>query len=434
MLIDTFDDVLCLLDKLGLFHMDFSLHRMEAALDALSLQHVPCPVVQIVGTNGKGSTATFLASLAREHGLRVGLYTSPHMLTFRERVCIDGCMLPLDTWVACVRKVHAVAPDLTYFELLTLVGLVAFAEANVDLMIFEAGLGGRYDATTAIAVDLVCFTPIHVDHEKILGTTETAIATEKSYAMREGKPVLTAVQKPDVLRVLREVAEARGCVYQEIHPLTQYALGMRGVHQQTNAGLALAAFRLLCENHAFEYKEIAVKQALRTASIVGRMQWIKPTSKDDVLSVPLLLDGAHNLHGLEALLVAVEALSEKPAAMIFSCLSDKNLEEILPRIMALSAACGNIPIFVPTIMDNERAMIADDLANLLAPRAIACARMSTALREAMAFATQSNDALGNGARGDGAKRPVLVCGSLYLLAEFFILYPQYMSMNSGVVV
>ena len=175
----SFDDVQDHLDALGLFHMDFGLDRVRNALDALGLLTPPFVTVQIVGTNGKGSTSTFLSCVARAHGLKVGLYTSPHFVTPRERIRINGTMLPADRWPVLADRVMEAAPNLTYFEFLTALGLLAFAEAGVDLVVMEAGLGGHYDATTAMPVQAVCFTPIGMDHEKILGPTLTDIASDK---------------------------------------------------------------------------------------------------------------------------------------------------------------------------------------------------------------------------------------------------------------
>ena len=211
----SFDDVQDHLDALGLFHMDFGLDRMRNALDALGLLTPPFVTVQIVGTNGKGSTSTFLSCVARAHGLKVGLYTSPHFVTPRERIRINGTMLPADRWPVLADRVMEAAPNLTYFEFLTALGLLAFAEAGVDLVVMEAGLGGHYDATTAMPVQAVCFTPIGMDHEKILGPTLTDIASDKSQAMRPGVPAFTAPQEAEALDCLLRTAQEKGTELRE---------------------------------------------------------------------------------------------------------------------------------------------------------------------------------------------------------------------------
>lgn len=223
----SFDDVQDHLDALGLFHMDFGLDRMRNALDALGLLTPPFVTVQIVGTNGKGSTSTFLSCVARAHGLKVGLYTSPHFVTPRERIRINGTMLPADRWPVLADRVMEAAPNLTYFEFLTALGLLAFAEAGVDLVVMEAGLGGHYDATTAMPVQAVCFTPIGMDHEKILGSTLTDIASDKSQAMRPGVPAFTAPQEAEALDCLLRTAQEKGAELRETAslPFPQSALG-----------------------------------------------------------------------------------------------------------------------------------------------------------------------------------------------------------------
>ena len=240
----SFDDVQDHLDTLGLFHMDFGLDRMRNALDALGLLAPPFVTVQIVGTNGKGSTSTFLSCVARAHGLNVGLYTSPHFVTPRERIRINGTMLPADRWPALADRVMEAAPNLTYFEFLTALGLLAFAEAGVDLVVMEAGLGGHYDATTAMTAQAVCFTPIGMDHEKILGPTLTDIASDKSQAMRPGVPAFTAPQEAEALACLLRTAQEKGSELHETAslPFPQSPLGLDGPHQRTNARLAVAAW------------------------------------------------------------------------------------------------------------------------------------------------------------------------------------------------
>ena len=160
------------------------LDRMRAALDRLALRRPPCCVVQIVGTNGKGSTSTMLAALAQAHGLRVGLHTSPHFLSPRERVRLDGAMLPEERWLELANiLMQRGGDDLSYFEFVTCLAVMAFAEADIAVM--ETGLGGSYDATTALEADLVVFTPIDLDHQSVLGPFLKDIAADKAGATRE---------------------------------------------------------------------------------------------------------------------------------------------------------------------------------------------------------------------------------------------------------
>ncbi len=409
-----FDDVQDHLDGLGLFNMDFGLDRMRKALAALGLDHPPFVTAQIVGTNGKGSTSTFLACLARAHGVKTGLYTSPHFVTPRERIRIDGRMLPESAWPALAERVMQAAPALTYFEFLTVLGLLAFAEAGVDFVVLEAGLGGHYDATSAAPVQAVCFTPIGMDHEKILGPTLTDIATDKAQAMRPGVPAFAAPQEEEALACLRRTAQEKGAELHETAdlPFPETPLGLAGPHQRVNARLALAAWTWLASRHGWAQRPEAVASGLAAAHFPGRFQRLPAQG----LRPPLILDGAHNPHGLRALEQALLDARITPSAVIFSCLADKDVTHMLPFVRRIA---GDAPLFVPTIQDNERAMSGEDLARLLAEgrgaaRTEAVQRVSLALREAARCVPP-----------EGAEQhSVLLCGSLYLLGEFFILHPD----------
>ena len=413
----TFEDVLDHLDSLGLFHMDFELDRMRAGLEALGLvQRPPYVTVQLVGTNGKGSTSTFLASLARAHGLNVGLYTSPHCVTPRERIRINDRMLEPECWPELANKVIQAAPALTYFEFLTALGLLAFQEAHVDLVVMEAGLGGRYDATTAMSVQGVCFAPIDLDHQKILGPTIAAIAADKAQAMRTGIPAYTAPQPPEALAVLREVARQKNVVLQETTDLSfpPVPLGLAGPHQRINARTALAVWTDLAARFGWSVWPEAVATGLGNARLPGRFQ---PLNDLDGLP-PLILDGAHNPHGLRALAIALDDAGIRPAAVIFSCLGDKAVDDMIPLI---GSVAGDAPIFLPTIQDNERAISGEALAERLhrerPGRTEAVQRLSLALSAVNRLDPPAS-----------REHPVLVCGSLYLLGEFFTLRPEALEM------
>lgn len=419
----TFSDVRAHLNGLGLFHMNLGLERISNALQALGLlEKSYFPAVQIVGTNGKGSTATFLASLATAHGLKTGLYTSPHFLTARERIRINGEMLATKLWPDLATRVHSVAPDLTYFEFLTALALLAFDDAKVDLAVLESGLGGHYDATSAALVQLLCYTPISMDHENILGTTLLAIAEDKAGAIRVqpgGNAVLSGPQKAEVMDCLIRTAQAKGVPFYgvewQVMPFdllnpkisgSMPKLGMQGLHQIGNARLALAAWNFLCEKNGWTMTRPAVLRGLASAHIAGRLQSI-PATQDHP---PFLLDGAHNPHGITALANSLEYLKIKPRAIIFACLADKNRKDMIPILKNIAPSA---PIFIPTIQHNERALKGETLAAEIAG-AKACNDMQAALEEIKNISVEKDT------------DPILICGSLYLLSEFFALYPQYL--------
>lgn len=229
----TIDQIWEHLDGLGFFHMDLSLTRMETALSRLGLSRPPFVVAQIVGTNGKGSTSAFLDSLSRAHGCRTGLYTSPHFLSPCERIRIDGVPLQEDLWPGLATEVYAARPDLTYFEFLTVLAILAFARQGVQLAVMEAGLGGAHDATTALASDLTCFAPVAMDHAAILGPTLRDIALDKCGAIRPRVPVVSAPQFPAAEEVLRRQAERLAAPLHIVEPLPgNMPLGLAGPHQR----------------------------------------------------------------------------------------------------------------------------------------------------------------------------------------------------------
>mgnify|MGYP000457599292 FL=1 len=428
----SYEDVLRHLDSLGMFHMDMGLGRMERSLRELGLTKFRCPAVQVVGTNGKGSTSVFLQSIALAHGMNVGLYTSPHFVWPEERIQLNHTMLPRRVWPALADSAVEVEKDLTYFELLTVMAAEAFQTSESDLMIFEAGLGGRYDATTSLPVDMVCFAPIGMDHMNVLGDTLAAIADDKSDALRAGVSLaVSAPQQEEARSILLSKAEARGiplcscpapegcdgtragkalweCLPDDLKACSvlpeDVTLGLRGAHQRMNAQTAVLAWVMLCQRFHWKTDAHTIARGLSRAFIPGRLQFAPAGEGHPAM----WLDGAHNPHGMTALLNAVEGMSEneRPGAVVFSCLADKQPEKLTALVKKLA---GDKALFVPAIQDNPRAASPETLAALLGDNAVALPDLKTALAAAEKAA---------------GGRPVLVCGSLYLLSELFSLWPS----------
>ncbi len=423
----TYNDVLAHLDQRGLFHMDFGLERIGRILAALGVQRPPYTVVQVIGTNGKGSTSTFLASLARAHGKRVGLYTSPHFITPRERIRIDGAMLEESAWPRLANAIFAVGGDvLTYFEFLTVLAALAFSEADIDIAIMEAGLGGAWDGTTAMAADLLCVTPIGLDHQGVLGDTISAIATDKAGAIREEQVVFMAPQEHEAMVAFEAMAKERNAELVQVAPLAfdAHSLGLRGPHQYINASVALRAWEHLSHIHAWSLDSLAVQKGLRSARIAGRYDSIMLPD----FPCSFILDGAHNPHGLQALAEAIHKDAIKPQAVIFACLADKDMQAIIPLLQDIAQGA---PLIIPTIQNNERALDGAVLAaQINASRspspAHATPRMSDALSLAreMVQAASAQTSSTEAPLTQASLAPIILCGSLYLLAEFFTLYPE----------
>ena len=408
----TAQEFLAYLDGLNFFHMDLSLNRMERALDAMGLRRPPFLVVQVAGTNGKGSTATFLASLLQAYGCRAGLFTSPHFVYPSERVMVDGGRVPEEEWLEAADLALNASPDLTYFEIVTCVALACFRARGVRVAVMEAGLGARHDATTATAADMAVFTPMALDHTAVLGPALADIAADKACAIRGPVPAFTAAQDPVAMRVLEERAAAFGAPLRVAAPVPEGTpLGLAGAHQRENAGTALAALRGLLPMLDLQEDPLSTAQGLAHAFIPGRLQTVTADSRPAPGRPPrpaCLLDGAHNPHGMGSLVRHLGGIP-RPRAVVYSCLRDKDWRQALGM---LARALPPTPFLVPA-MRNERAE---------EPQSIIAELARAGQHDARAFDTLSEClAAGRAIPGDGA---LLVTGSLYLLADFFALYPE----------
>jgi dihydrofolate synthase/folylpolyglutamate synthase len=440
-----------------MFHMDLGLSRVGAAIAALGLDRPPYLGAQVVGTNGKGSTSTFLAEAFTAHGMRAGLYTSPHFLSPRERVLVDARFLPDSLWLAAAEAVLRVSLDrseslrLTYFELLTVMAAWMFREAGCAACVFEAGLGGWHDATTALPGHVTLITPIGMDHAAVIGPELTDIARDKARAMRPDVPAACAAQEDAAMTVITVEAKRIGA---PLFPADELRArfgdrwpdraGMPGAHQMENLRLALGAYELLAEGHGLPVDPQALAKAAANAFIPGRFQMIAGEGGKPAV----ILDGAHNRPGLECLARALKELGVAPAAVVFACLADKDLDAMAGLVRGLADG----PVIVPGVDAPGRSLepsviaakIGGDVltvpdaaaaleAALEAARAAAGARGGDGAGmgvEAGAAAQGAHAARASGAGGPGRSGrtagPVLVCGSLYLLADVYALYPRWL--------
>lgn len=425
----SYDDVESYLNCLGMFHMDLGLDRMERAKKELGL-HLTCPVIHVVGTNGKGSTSTFLHSIALAHGFRAGVFTSPHFVTPLERIKMNDRLLPKAAWASLATQAVQAVSDLTYFELLTVMSVMAFMFSEPDVLIYEAGLGAKSDATTAIPADVVVFTPIALDHTNILGDTLEAIAEDKSYAIRQGvKAVISAPQQKEVENILRQRAKDLNIPYYDFSSLKempsiiplfeneklQYELGLKGKHQFDNAQTALIAWYVLSVISKRCVESKALAEGLYNAFIPGRFQQVKP--KKGMPS--LVLDGAHNVHSLMSLLNTLEYENIVPSAFVFSCLKDKEPQKMVQLIEEyLNKRKLSIPIIITEIQNNERAMKKEELANLFTHKTICYATLDEVIAILPQIIAEQDK-----------ENPVVICGSLFLLSEYFKHFPEKLQLS-----
>jgi len=306
------------------------LERVARALDDLGRPDRALRVLHVAGTNGKGSTCAMADAALRAAGHRVGLYTSPHLERFSERIRVDGREISDDELARRVEAVRRACPwherseedRLTYFEFATLLAILHFAEEGVSAAVLEVGLGGRFDATTAVTPLACAISRIGLDHVEILGPTLAHVAREKAGILKPGVPAVTVeAQPPDALAVLREEAAARGAPL-ALAPPWDGPRGLRGPHQRENAGLAAAALRLL------DAAGVAVPGSAIQAGIAGA-RW--PGRLEEVGGV--LLDGAHNPDGAAALAAALAELHPgRPVELVFGVLADKDLPGMLAAL------------------------------------------------------------------------------------------------------
>ncbi|MCQ2444428.1 MAG: bifunctional folylpolyglutamate synthase/dihydrofolate synthase, partial [Mailhella sp.] len=349
-----------------------------------------------------------------------------------ERISLDSRFLPRRVWPALASQADCARKGLTYFELITVMAALAYRSSDCGIVILEAGLGGRYDATTAIHADMTVFTPIGLDHVNVLGDTLQAIADDKSDVLRTGVACAGSAPPPrEAAEVILRKASERGiplCMRgidgslggtsagiglldslpEELRSLAGVAetcrLGLHGPHQRVNAGTAVLAWLLLCHAYGWKTDAQCIARGLRDAFMPGRLQFV-PASPE---APAFWLDGAPPAHGMAARAAALAAmpLHIRPAAAVFSCLSDKCPEQLTAM---LRNAVKDIPVFVPTIPDNPRAASGSDLAAMIGKDAAAAPSVADALR----LAAEASHG-----------RPVLVCGSLYLLSAFYELNPS----------
>lgn len=321
------------------------LDRVERAAGLLGSPQSGLPCVQIAGTNGKGSAACMLDAGAREAGLKVGLFTSPHLHRFAERIRIDGEEANEDDLSSALSAVLDISegPEripLTFFETATLAGLVIFARRGVDLAILEVGLGGRLDATSICEPSATVITSIGKDHTEILGDSIEAIAGEKAAIARRGVAMVTGPLPPAARDAVRRVAAGRGAPLSTCGIDFQVDEGLRvplpGLHQRVNASVASAAFEELGRVVDPRLTGEAFAHGLESARWPGRFEIVERGDR-------YILDGAHNAEAVDALIDALERTGEAPTRILFGVLEGKPVDRMVGSLKSLGAEIFMVP-------------------------------------------------------------------------------------------
>jgi dihydrofolate synthase/folylpolyglutamate synthase len=296
---DPFSELIAPFSRRG---VDLGLERLQAALAELGHPERRFAAIQVAGTNGKGSISTMLHAIAGAAGIRCGLYTSPHLLSWCERIRLPESLISEGSLQRLLRNLQPLAlrHNLTPFELITAAAMQAFAEAGVELAVLEVGLGGRLDATTVHPDrQVLAFASIGLDHTEHLGPTIAAIAAEKAGVLHPGASAVSGPQTEEAAQVLRQLAARQGCALRWVEPLAPAdqggpVLGLRGDLQRSNAAVASAAAEALADR-GWPITPAAIAEGLLQARWPGRLELRRFQGQ------PLLVDGAHNPPAAEAL-------------------------------------------------------------------------------------------------------------------------------------
>lgn len=393
--------------------MKLGLENIRKLLDALGSPHENYLKVQVAGTNGKGSVCAFLDSICREANIKAGLYTSPHLISITERVRIGGVDIGDDEFARIATQVRDVAEAMlangeleyrpTFFEQMTAIALVAFADAKVDLAILETGLGGRLDATTAANAEIAAITRIDLDHQQYLGDTIEEIAAEKAAIIHSDlEAVVIGRQSPNVMQVIesriQQTATDRDRTLSrnilrvgESRAANGSTLGLAGSHQVENATVAIFLAEMVSQ-HFPRMTNGDILYGLAEARHPGRLERVGR----------FLFDGAHNLGGAEALATFISENEKSPITMVFGAMNDKSVTEIFSILAPLAEKV------VLTEPSNSRSFTYEELLEQM-PKGYSRERVfaTDSVKHAIEIANEITP--NNGI--------VLVTGSLYLVGE-----------------
>jgi dihydrofolate synthase/folylpolyglutamate synthase len=323
----SYKEALARLYGLQRFGIKLGLENIQRLIAELHVDLGNARVIHVAGTNGKGSVCAMIDSIARAAGYRTGLFTSPHLVTFRERIKVNGEMISENNVAEILSAIRDLAhdwePHPTFFEIATALALKYFADAKIDILILETGMGGRLDATNAVRSDVAVITPIDLDHQKWLGDTIEKIAAEKAGIIKPRVPIVSAQQLPAAEKVIRVRARESEAPLQFITE-SHDGVALAGAHQKQNAALAIAALRTV----KIDIDESAIARGLDCVEWPARFQrWNERT----------IIDGAHNPGGAKILAETWrENFGDEKATLILAVLNDKDVAGICRELAPLA--------------------------------------------------------------------------------------------------
>ena len=426
-----YEDALAFLREREQFHVKVGTRNIRLLAKALGHPERRVPSVVVAGTNGKGSTVAILDSILRAHGLRVGRFTSPHLVSINERILVNGRQLANEEFADLVGAIASAARGLlpdqqpSFFETITGAAFLAFARHGLDAAVFEVGMGGRWDATTATDAPLGLVTRIALDHERYLGRTVAEIAGEKGAVARPGGELLIAPQEPEAAAVLQESARKRGAHPRDlavetetdftilragatgrlVTPEATYDdlwLPLPGRHQLDNLALAVrGAERFFAREEFGTLDPVRVRQGISAVRWPGRLEWLPA----DGARPRVLLDAAHNPSGAERLADYLGSLGRNGRrVLVFGASRDKRVEEMLAPL------APHFRRVVLTAAATRRSLPTADLSGA-AQRAFAGNGTRAETVENVP------DALNTAVRLAGRNGEVVVAGSIFLLGD-----------------
>ncbi|MFI3068897.1 bifunctional folylpolyglutamate synthase/dihydrofolate synthase [Streptococcus suis] len=323
------------------FH--YKMEKIEYALELLGNPQFAVPIIHVAGTNGKGSTIAFLRQLFQTHGLRVGSFVSPHMVSVHDRICIDSQPISDHDFQHYLQKVYDLEQEVAtryepfrYFEVMVLIMFLYFQDQQLDVALVEVGIGGLLDTTNVVSPALSVITSIGMDHQDLLGSTLGEIAEQKAGIIKESVPVVLGPLCPETTAICRQIAlEKQAPVYQFGQEFTYKAgqfsnadidlselvLGLAGHHQEENAAVALQTFLLYMASSQQAISPQLIQQALAQTSWPGRLELVAQEPK-------IYLDGAHNVPAIERLVEFIQ-VQDEPVTILFSALRRKDFQEML---------------------------------------------------------------------------------------------------------
>jgi dihydrofolate synthase / folylpolyglutamate synthase len=349
----TYAEAIDFLYSLRSFGTKFGLENTIALARLNGNPHEKLRFIHVAGTNGKGSTCAMLESIYRADGLRTGLFTSPHLVSFTERIQVNRVCIAEEE-VACLTQriilsmggsdTNSWAFHPTFFEFVTIMALLHFQEQRCELIIWETGLGGRLDATNIVVPLASVITNVQYDHQQWLGSTLDLIATEKAGIIKRAVPVITGASEPKALEVIRATARALDAPLTEVSGLADIDLPLPGEHQRGNAAVALATVNVL--RPQLPVSDEAIRRGLESLNWPGRLQMVGQGATE------ILLDGAHNPAGARTLAAALQNdFGGRAFTLILGLFADKSWKEICEVLVPLARRVLLVPLPSPRTAD-----------------------------------------------------------------------------------